>query len=124
VLSHNEALIRFLLSKGAHPGVRGGLAVQTAVKMKRLDLVKLLVEPPDLVVGNNDEGQAIKRQRREDRYKVGSELVETAMKAGADDIVHYFIKDKGVMPPLRSIMSMGKSRIERPAKRKRLATDT
>ena len=117
VLSHNEALIRYLLSKGAHPGVRGGLAVQTAVKMKRLDLVKLLVEPPELSpsasAAAKDSGAAekpaIKRQRHEDRYKVGSELVETAMKAGADDIVHYFIKDKGVMPPLRSIMSMGKS---------------
>lgn len=104
VLSSNTVLIRYLLEHGAHPGVGGGLAVRTAVQMRRLDLVKLLVEP-DVPMGG-------KRQRCEDRYKAGSELVELAMGSGADDIVQYFV-GKGVLPPLRSIMAIGSKRIRR-----------
>ena len=110
------------------------------MQIKRLDLVKLLVEPPP-TPSLDDGGQASSgpststplsastaaRRGADDRYKVGSELVELAMKSGADDIVHYFIKEKGVMPPLRSIMSMGSKRKdagggERVLKRKRLAS--
>lgn len=99
MLSSNPDLIQYLLDKGAHPGMRGGLAVRTAVQMGRLDLVRLLVEP--------SKDSSPKRQRREDRYKVGSELVELAVKVNANDIVQYFV-EKGVMPPLRSIMQMKK----------------
>lgn len=107
VLCQNKTVITYLLSRGADPGLRDGLAVEIAVKMGNFKLVRTLVDNP--------QGKTV---------DITSRFVELAVRSGSDEIVQYFVHDKGqsltlhfvdltltveqgVMPPLHSIMQMG-----------------
>ncbi|WVQ84982.1 hypothetical protein IAT38_007146 [Cryptococcus sp. DSM 104549] len=116
VLQRNYELVRFLLRKGADPGLKNFMAVEIAVEMRDLRMVKLLVERE----ANEGEGEptsdlpdnsprTAKRVKLSDRIVVGTRMVEVAMKKGATDIVNYLVYDKSVMPPLQSIMDMSKT---------------
>ncbi|KAL7420512.1 hypothetical protein Q5752_004462 [Cryptotrichosporon argae] len=140
VLNGNGALVRFLLARGADPGLKGSLAVQAAIERGDLGMVKLLVERMDgQAAGAGAEGKSTVKRKREsegtdadagnanagdggaagahkrarakkarldDRVRIDAALVEKAMKRKANDIVDYFVYEKGAMPKLRNIMAM------------------
>lgn len=91
-LDRNYELAEWLLQRGADPGLRDSLAVVAAVERRDLKMVKLLVEPFEN--GVSPSGLA-KRRRVADRVSVGPNLVQKALTAGADDIVDYFVHEKG-----------------------------
>lgn len=78
VLCQNKSVINYLLDRGADPGLRDGLAVEIAIKMGKIKLVRLLVDNP--------KGKAV---------DITSRFVELAVKSGSDEIVQYFVHDKG-----------------------------
>jgi hypothetical protein len=123
VLTSNTRLIAFLLSHGADPGIKDCLPVEIAVQMRDLGMIKLLVErlPADTAGAANpglcsrsgsgsgagagagvetpsprgEKGKKGKRIKLGDRVTITSKLVEAAIKSGSDDIVHYFVHEKG-----------------------------
>ena len=78
VLCQNKEVIAYLLSHGADPGLRDGLAVEIAVKMGNIKLVRLLVDNPQSKV-----------------VDITPRFVELAVRSGSDEIVQYFVHDKG-----------------------------
>ena len=119
VLTSNTRLISFLLSRGADPGIKDCLPVEIAVQMRDLGMIKLLVErlPADTAGSTSpghcsgsesgsgpgtenpsprgEKGKKGKRIKLGDRVTITSKLVEAAIKSGSDDIVHYFVHEKG-----------------------------
>lgn len=125
VLTSNTRLVSFLLSHGADPGIKDCLPVEIAVQMRDLGMIKLLVErlPADTAGSTSpghcsgsgsasgpgpgagagaetpsprgQNGRKGKRIKLGDRVTITSKLVEAAIKSGSDDIVHYFVHDKG-----------------------------
>lgn len=99
VLAKNVEVIKYLLSKGADPGMRDGLAIEIAVKLGDLGIVKMLVEHQSQALerpaGEHGEvgisGQGIQALNME----IPSKWVETAVKSGSDEIVSYFVHEKG-----------------------------
>ncbi|WVQ73344.1 hypothetical protein IAR50_002912 [Cryptococcus sp. DSM 104548] len=107
VLQHNLPLITFLLVHGADPSLKDFMAVEIAISMKDLQMVRMLIERQP---GEEAKaGSPAKRVKLGDRVTVGTKMVETAIKKGAKEIVNYLVYDKKVMPPLQSIMELGKS---------------
>ncbi|WVQ92538.1 hypothetical protein IAS59_006349 [Cryptococcus gattii] len=113
VLQSNYKLASYLLQKGADPSLKDYMAVEIAISMKDLKMVKLLVEREQNGSGitrteNKSESPA-KKIKLGDRITVPAKMVESAMKKGANDIVNYLVYDKKVIPPLSSIMDLGKA---------------
>lgn len=81
VLSKNIPVVKYLLSKGADPGIRDGLAIEIAVKLGDTGLVRLLVEHQQKNLGS---------------LEISSKWVEAAVKSGSDAIVSYFVHEKGM----------------------------
>lgn len=78
VLSKNKEVISYLLLHGAEPGLRDGLAVEIAVKLGDIQLVRMLVD--------NEQGKKV---------DITPKFVELAVRSGSDQIVQYFVHDKG-----------------------------
>ncbi|THH27615.1 hypothetical protein EUX98_g6576 [Antrodiella citrinella] len=97
-------LVRFLLENGASPACKGGLAVRVAINKKDLGLVKMLIEPDGSV--KDADGRKVRRRRIEDRVKVSPEMLKVAVKVDARDIVQYFIKEKGCVPNMQTVLMM------------------
>jgi hypothetical protein len=103
VLTSNLPLIDFLLTHGGDPSIKDNLAVEIAVQLKDLRIVKMLVERQHAATdspakGKNitpDTGRKGKRQKREDRVVITTKLVEAAIIKGSEEIVHYFVHEKG-----------------------------
>jgi hypothetical protein len=108
--------VKHVLSCGADPAAKDGIAVKAAIRMKSLKMVKLLIEcEPDPVTeqimrvdGDELETQSLKvtsgRHRRVmDRMEVTKSLVSEAMRVDARDIVDYFLNDKGHTPNIRML---------------------
>lgn len=98
VLQSNYELASYLLQKGADPSLKDYMAVEIAVSMKDLKMVKLLVEREQNGSGitrteNKSESPA-KKIKLGDRITVPAKMVESAMKKGAKDIVNYLVYDK------------------------------
>ena len=91
----DRLLIRVLLDHGADPVLRDHLAVEAAIASKDLSLVKMLVESDTPVSEVTSLEPPKKRRKVGDRVEVTPRLAEMAMKAGAQDIVRYFVHDKG-----------------------------
>ena len=84
--------------------MRDGLAIEIAVKLGDLGIVKMLVE---------HQSQALERVPASEHGEVGisgqglqalnmeipSKWVETAVKSGSDEIVSYFVHEKGQSIP-------------------------
>lgn len=91
VLSKNLEVIKYLLSKGADSGSKEGMAIQIAVKLGDLKIVKMLVEHQNLSlpigISNGSVGMDIP-----------AKWVETAVRSGSDEIVSYFVHEKGISP--------------------------
>ena len=90
VLTSNHSLVSFLLDHGADPSVKSNLAVEVAISIRDLKMVKKLVEHPII-----PSRMSRKRRRVEDRVTVDSHLVEVAMMKGSKEIVQYFVHEKG-----------------------------
>jgi hypothetical protein len=93
-------LVRWLLDKGAKPDTKGALAVVVAIRQKDLSLVRMLVEPQYRYLGKESIEREVKKKRRiPDRVvcKEFPELLKTAMKRDARDIVDY-LREKGCVP--------------------------
>jgi hypothetical protein len=86
VLSKNTMVVKYLLSKGADPGIRDGLAIEIAVKLGDIGLVRLLVEH---------------QQKNSGILEISPKWVEAAVKSGSDAIVSYFVHEKGMSIPIR-----------------------
>ncbi|KAF9261458.1 hypothetical protein L218DRAFT_498820 [Marasmius fiardii PR-910] len=95
-------LVRFLLSRGATPvnDKKNGLTVMIAIRQKNLGMVKMLVERGE----RDNEGLGVekgkrggnKRRKMEDRFRVTPEMLQTAVRCRASDIIEYFTKEKGI----------------------------
>ncbi|KAJ7773062.1 hypothetical protein B0H16DRAFT_137705 [Mycena metata] len=90
-------LIAFLLEHGASPHHKNGLAVLVAIRLKKLPLVRMLIERAE--VG----GRGAKKRRLEDRMEVTPEMLKAAVRAKARDIVEYFTQDKGCVPDIQTL---------------------
>ncbi|ORX37180.1 hypothetical protein BD324DRAFT_600855 [Kockovaella imperatae] len=114
VLNSDYALIDFLLRHGADPALKSNLVLEIAIKKNDLKAVRMLIErksedvPFDDVSGTEhgrDRGRK-KRRKLSDRVSITPRLVQIALQCGSQDIVHYFVEDKGVIPPLHGILAM------------------
>ncbi|WWC71002.1 uncharacterized protein I206_104955 [Kwoniella pini CBS 10737] len=116
ILTSNYELVSYLLSKGADPSIKDSFALDIAISMKDLKMVKLLVER-DIIIDQipkspsptKDESKKGKKIKLGDRLEIGTKMVEKAIEKGAKEIINYFVYEKKVMPPLHSIMKIGKS---------------
>lgn len=95
-------LIQFLLDHNASPRCRKNLAVEVAIRQKDLEMVKLLVERPQSTKKNG------KRRKVEDRVKLDSSLLKTAVMANAQDIVRYLYTEKGVIPDVETLKRLSR----------------
>jgi len=94
VLAKNAEIIKYLLSQGADPGKKEGMAIQIAVKLGDLRIVRMLVEHQNL---------GLPAGGKQDRVgmDIPSKWVETAVRSGSDEIVSYFVHEKGQSHLLR-----------------------
>lgn len=81
-------MIKYLLSKGADPGKKEGMAIQIAVKLGDLSIVRMLVEHQNL-------GLPVAGKQDRVGMDIPSKWVETAVRSGSDEIVSYFVHEKG-----------------------------
>ncbi|KAJ7022599.1 hypothetical protein C8F04DRAFT_234850 [Mycena alexandri] len=91
-------LILFLLGQGASPHHKNGLAVLVAIRLKKLPLVRMLIERAE--VGGR---RGAKKRRLEDRMEVTSEMLKAAVRAKARDIVEYLTQEKGCVPDIQTL---------------------
>jgi hypothetical protein len=92
VLTSDHALVAYLLARGADPAMKDGIAVQIAIQAHDLKSVRLLVERKD--DRTSETGRQVRR-RISDRITITPNLVECALSKGSQDIVEYFVKEKG-----------------------------
>ncbi|WWC62840.1 uncharacterized protein I303_105438 [Kwoniella dejecticola CBS 10117] len=115
ILTSNYDLVSFLLAQGADPSIRDSFALEIAISMKDLKMVKLLVErdafhgTPATPSPAKDGVKKGKKVKLGDRIEIGTKMVERAIEKGAKEIINYFVYEKKVMPPLHSIMNIGKT---------------
>ncbi|KAJ7716740.1 hypothetical protein DFH07DRAFT_1013395 [Mycena maculata] len=93
-------LVQLLLEHGASPKRKGGLAVMVAIRQKRLEVVRMLIERGEAQKGRNKNKN--KRRRLEDRMEVTAEMLRAAVKAKARDIAEYFMQ-KGCVPDMQTL---------------------
>ncbi|KAJ3747053.1 hypothetical protein DFH05DRAFT_767883 [Lentinula detonsa] len=95
-----EALVQFLLEKGASPAYKDNLAVRVAIRRKDLRLVKLLVE-------RSESGEKkTKKRKLEDRVTITKDLLKLAVKCNTQEIVDYFTQEKGCVPDMQTLYLM------------------
>ncbi|KAH7907276.1 hypothetical protein BJ138DRAFT_521049 [Hygrophoropsis aurantiaca] len=99
-------LIRFLLDHGASPKFKNNLPVKIAIHRKDLVLVRMLIERNEPHKPSGEKKRTSKRQRLEDRVGITPEMVKTAAKIQARDIVEYFTRDKGCVPDMQTLLML------------------
>ena len=126
-------LIRFLLDQGASPGRKGAIAVQVAIRLKDLALVKMLIEPPSSPppgTSHDDPPEvrtrveirrkkppeddivaesSAKRRKLEDRVEISQDMLQTAVACNARDIVDYFMHEKSCMPDMQTVKMINRA---------------
>jgi len=90
-------LVSFLLTHGADPRRKKGLAIMVAIRRKDLSLLKILIEQP--------KGTG-KRRKLEDRIQVTPEMLRVAVKCDARDIVEYLVVEKECIPDMQTLLMM------------------
>ncbi|KAF7375037.1 hypothetical protein MSAN_00389800 [Mycena sanguinolenta] len=83
---------------GASPTHKRGLAVLVAIRLKKLSLVRMLIERTE-----PGGGRGAKKRRLEDRLEVTKEMLKAAVKAKARDIAEYFMEEKGCVPDIQTL---------------------
>jgi hypothetical protein len=94
VLAKNLGVLKYLLSQGADPGKKEGMAIQIAVKLGDLRIVRMLVEHQNLGVPVGGKQDRV-------GMDIPSKWVETAVRSGSDEIVSYFVHEKGLFSSFR-----------------------
>lgn len=130
VASKHLPLVRFLLDQEASPALKDGLAVQVAIRLKDLSLVKMLIEPLDVSEPTSpsenrlhkyhkveirrrrpeedvERKKSKKKRKLEDRVDVSQAMLQTAVACNARDIVEYFMQEKSCMPDMRTVKLIG-----------------
>ena len=84
--------------------MRDGLAIEIAVKLGDLGIVKMLVEHQSRALestraSENSEGNISGQGVQALNMEIPSKWVETAVKSGSDEIVSYFVHEKGQSIP-------------------------
>lgn len=116
VLANDRVLIDFLLSQGADPSLKDGLALQIAINKKDLELVRLLLEGTTTAAagatakrkrgldmdesagagGAGAGGQERKKKKKNaEKVQVTPDLMRKVMASGSREIVDYFVHEKG-----------------------------
>ncbi|WWC88430.1 uncharacterized protein L201_003341 [Kwoniella dendrophila CBS 6074] len=136
ILTSNYELVTYLLQNDADPNIRDCFALDIAISMKDLKMVRLLVERnlpassglnqnpiiPSTPSPSKEDIKKGKKVKLGDRIEVGTRMVEKAIEKGSKEIINYFVYEKKVMPPLHSIMKIGKpdsTKISKHQKRKK-----
>ena len=78
-----KSLVKFLLEKGASPKSKGGIAVKIAIRLKDLDMFKILVKSWPEIKSRDME--------------IAKSMMELAILSNASDIVEFY-REKGVVP--------------------------
>ncbi|KAH7928251.1 hypothetical protein BV22DRAFT_1192961 [Leucogyrophana mollusca] len=99
-------LIRFLLDHGASPQFKNNLPVLVAIHRKDLALVRLLIERTESDLPAGETKRKGKKRKLEDRVSVTPEMLKTAVKSGARDIVEYFTREKGCVPDMQTLLML------------------
>jgi hypothetical protein len=86
------ALVRYLLDKGASSKYRDGIAVKIAIRLKDLDMFKMLVEWPRPDMNPRDR-------------KIAESTMGLAMLSGATDIVEFY-RRKGIVPNIVALRKL------------------
>jgi hypothetical protein len=94
-------LVRFLLDRGASPNYKNQLAVMVAIHQRDVVLVKMLIEREPVPSPRN------KRRRLPDRVKVNANMLSAAVKCDAREVVEYLAGEKGCVPSLQTLRSLG-----------------
>jgi hypothetical protein len=87
IQSKHIPLIRLLLSYGADPTKRQGLAIFTAIRQGDLELVRLLIDTAEVGATN--------------------QMLSEAIRANASDVVEWLVKAKGCVADMKTLRSMG-----------------
>ena len=126
-------LVRFLLANGASPECKSNLAVTVAIRRRSLPLVRMLIERDGSCSvaeeargggggrreiaaagkkrnssGGDPRPRSAKRRKLEDRVTVNQEMLKMAVKCDARDIVEYFMREKGCVPNMQTVLMMGR----------------
>lgn len=128
-------IICFLLAVGADPGLKQGFALQLASKKGWLEGLRMLVERDDKLEAQwkqqvhslsetmhtivalrmhrprppprkNAEPGGTKRRRIEDRLKLDTTHLQTAVRSNAWNVVAYMMQQKGVVPDVDTLRLM------------------
>jgi len=78
------------------------MAVKVAIRQRNLKMVRLLVER------DRQDKSKEKRRRLGDRVEVDQSMLKLAVKCDAADIIEYLAWDKGVVPDMETLASIGK----------------
>lgn len=129
VYAGHSPLVTFLLDHGANPAAKGGMAMNIAIRRKDLVMIRTLVErdytPPTSTTGRKRRlhdtsfaedtlsGAGGKRRKLGDRMVITKDMLREAQKAGAEDIITYFISEKGCVPDIGTLAAMGSTSYER-----------
>lgn len=105
-------LVRFMLTQGANPALQEGISVLIAVSRKDLACARMLIERTE----DGDEVEegskpvsrpgSHKRRKLEDRVPVTAQMLRTAIKHDARDIVDYLMKEKECVPDIPTLALM------------------
>jgi ankyrin repeat protein len=125
VYAGHDPLIRYLLEHGADPECKGGMAVLIAIRRKDKHTVRMLIErdyiPPVTRVKRRLKHAAdiedqlspgptlggAKKRKLGDRVSVSKEMMRAAQEAGAEELVTYFLSEKGCVPDIQTLTMMG-----------------
>ena len=94
-------LVKFLLDKGALPECKDGIAVKIAVRLKDLDMFKMLI------VGWPRQGLSSR-----DREIAESMMMELAILSGASNVVEFY-RGKGIVPNIVALQKIVTYQISR-----------
>ncbi|KAG8777802.1 hypothetical protein FRB91_006204 [Serendipita sp. 411] len=120
VMARDTRLIRLLLAHKADPNRNGGISVLLAIKNRDLQLVKLIVEgKPQRKsrkgkgISKGSDAKAKKRNSSsfvgdgKDLVVVDNVMLGVAVQEEARDIVEWLVKEKGCVPDIKTLRSMG-----------------
>jgi hypothetical protein len=127
VYAGHTPLVRFLLDHGADPACKGSIAVLIAIRRRDKEMVRTLIErdyvPPiagvkrrlkhaaDLEEPMAPEpaagGGRAKKRKLGDRIQVSKEMLRAAQDSGAEELMDYFLSEKGCVPDIKTLGMMG-----------------
>ncbi|CCA67087.1 hypothetical protein PIIN_00921 [Serendipita indica DSM 11827] len=107
VQAKNRRLINLLLAHKADPSRNQKMAVLLAIQQRDLSLVKLLVEGTPTTRRQIRSSNARKGvQKKTDLVVVDNVMLGVAVKESATEIVEWLVKEKGVVPDIKTLRSM------------------